>query len=147
MDLTLNKYVYITENNVNDFVGHNFKTDVGIVTLVSYTITEEYMRVYSPVTYGTLCYYVNGLLTMPGNTEIFTNIFDIDENTLTYITAEDVSIYGLYTYEEFNVLIEIPEYVFNAFNGQYLKVSIEKGIISLEDIELLLERYLTFMEV
>lgn len=43
-------------------------------------------------------------------------------------------------------LIEITEYIFNAFNGQYLKVAIEKRIVSLRDVELLLDRYIIFME-
>ncbi|MCI7402280.1 MAG: leucine-rich repeat protein, partial [Christensenella sp.] len=121
-DATLNKYVYITEESYLDYIGHYFNKGNTNLQLISANIEEEYIRVYSPVTYGHLCYYVNGMLSMPGNTEIFTNIFDIDANTMRYINIEeDINIYGLYTYEEFNEIIELPEEVFNAFNGQYLK--------------------------
>ena len=49
-------------------------------------------------------------------------------------------------YEEFNSIIPLPLVVFNAFNGQYLKVAIGKGITTLEEIQLLLDRYSVFFE-
>ena len=60
--------------------------------------------------------------------------------------AQDISTYGLYTYEEFSSIIPIPELVFNAFNGQYLKVAIGKGITTLQEIQNLLNRYMSFFE-
>ena len=145
-DMTLNRYVYIKENNYLDYIGHYFNKGDNEVQLVQAYIQQEFIRVYSPVTYGHLCYYVNGMLSMPGNTESFANIFDIDNNTLTYINIEqDIAEYGLYTYEEFNSIIELPEYVFNAFNGQYLKIAIGKGITTLEEIQILLDRYLVYL--
>jgi len=60
--------------------------------------------------------------------------------------AQDISTYGLYTYEEFSNIIPIPELVFNAFNGQYLKVAIGKGITALNEIADLLDRYSVFFE-
>ena len=104
---------------------------------------------YSPVTYGHLCYYVNGMLSMPGNTESFINIFEVDPNTMAYdedSMLQDIATYGLYTYEEFSNIIPLPEIVFDAFNGQYLKVAIGKGITTLEEIQNLLNRYLSFFE-
>ena len=58
--------------------------------------------------------------------------------------AADVLLYGLYTYEEFSALVSVPEEIFDAFNGQYLKVSIGKGLITLADILALAERYASF---
>ena len=60
------------------------------------------------------------------------------------LDISDREQYGLYTYEEFNAIIPLPELVFNAFNGQYLKVSIGKGLITLEEIAALLVRYSQF---
>ena len=60
--------------------------------------------------------------------------------------AQDISTYGLYTYEEFSNIIPIPELVFNAFNGQCLKIAIGKGITTLDEIQALLERYSVFFE-
>ena len=38
----------------------------------------------------------------------------------------------------------MPEEVFNAFNGQYLKIAIGKGITTLEEIGILLDRYMEY---
>ncbi len=84
---------------------------------------------------------------MPGATEGFVNIFDVDALTMAYdpvAFAADVLLYGLYTYEEFSALVPIPETIFDAFNGQYLKVSIGKCLITLADILALAERYASF---
>ena len=119
------------------------------VQLVDVTIEEQITTAYSPVTYGHLCYYVNGMLSMPGNTESFINIFEVDPTTMSYdedAMAQDIATYGLYTYEEFNNIIPIPQLVFDAFNGQYLKVAIGKGITTLQEIQALLNRYSEFFE-
>ena len=87
------------------------------------------------------------MLSMPGATEGFINIFDVDTTLMRYDTAQmaaDIQTYGLYTYEEFNAVIPLPELVFDAFCGQYLKVSIGKGLITLQEIAALLERYSGF---
>ena len=68
---------------------------------------------------------------------------------MQYDTAQmeaDIQTYGLYTYEEFNAVIPLPELVFDAFCGQYLKVSVGKGLITLQEIAALLERYSVFFE-
>ncbi len=38
----------------------------------------------------------------------------------------------------------VPEYVFNAFNGQYLKVAIGKGLITIGQINELFVKYADF---
>ena len=84
---------------------------------------------------------------MPGATEGLINIFEVDANTMSYDATAflaDITEYGLFTYEEFAALIPIPEEVFDAFNGQYLKVAIGKGLITLNEIALLVQRYATF---
>ena len=58
---------------------------------------------------------------------------------------EDIATYGLYTYEEFTQEVaEIPEEIFLAFNGQYLKVAMGKGLITEEEILSLIARYAEF---
>ena len=151
-DITLNKYVFL-RSDASQYIGHYFTkhnqmlTGMVTVQLTNVSITQQITTAYSPVTYGHLCYYVNGMLSMPGNTESFINIFDVDPETLTYdedAMAQDIATYGLYTYAEFNSIIPLPEVVFNAFNGQYLKVAIGKGITTLDEIEALLDRYSVF---
>ncbi len=151
-DTTLNKYVFL-RNDASQYIGHYFKKQsydlndnmiLSDVQLLDVTITQQVTTAYSPVTYGHLCYYVNGMLSMPGNTESFINIFDVDSATMSYdqiSMAQDISIYGLYTYEEFNNIVPIPEFIFDAFNGQYLKIAIGKGIATIEEIQALLDRY------
>ncbi len=157
-DMTLNKYVFL-RNDAAQYVGHVFNKQTvdengenvwTAVTLTDVTVYTETTTAWSPVTYGHLCYYVNGMLSMPGATEGFINIFEVDPTTMKYDEAqmaEDIAEYGLYTYEEFNEIIPLPEVIFNAFNGQYLKVSIGKGLITLDEIRALIERYSAFFAI
>ena len=46
------------------------------VQLINVEVKKEITTAYSPVTYGHLCYYVNGMLSMPGATEGLINIFE-----------------------------------------------------------------------
>ena len=156
-DTTLNKYVFL-RSDASQYIGHYFTKQIldgnnnmiqTTVQLVDVSIEEQITTAYSPVTYGHLCYYVNGMLSMPGNTESFINIFDVNPTTMAYdetAMAQDIATYGLYTYEEFSNIIPIPQLVFDAFNGQYLKVAIGKGITTLEEIQALLDRYSVFFE-
>ena len=87
---------------------------------------------------------------MLGATTGFINIFDVDATTMTIdqvTTQADIEEYGIFTYEEFAELIPVPELVFDAFNGKYLKVSIGKGLITIEEIGELFERYASFFDV
>ena len=69
-----------------------------------------------------------------------------ESDVTAYAEDEEKKVIDIDTYEEFNAIISLPEYVFDAFNGQYLKVSIGKGLITLDEIEALLERYAAFFE-
>ncbi len=155
-DYDLNKYVYLRKDAAK-YIGHWFnKLSIdgsdGYVSvriqLINVVVQEEQTSAWSPVTYGHLCYYVNGMLSMPGGISGLINIFDVDAQTLQYDTTamqNDIAIYGLYTYEEFAEIVPITEEIFNAFNGQYLKVSIEKGLITIERVQELVERYSKFL--
>ena len=58
----------------------------------------------------------------------------------------DIATYGLFTYEEFAEMYPIPEEMFNAVNGQYLKISIGKEIIDYETLGNLIENYSHVLE-
>ncbi len=152
----LNKYVFIRDN-ASQYIGDWFKKQTidsngniiwTEVQLVDVNIYHEQTTVWSPVTYGHLCYYVNGMLSMPGGTTGLINIFDVEAETMT-IDMEaynaDIAEYGLFTYEEFAEIFPVSEMVFEAFNGQYLKVAIGKGILTYEMIGELLETYSEFL--
>ena len=59
----------------------------------------------------------------------------------TVAMERDIDQYGLYTYEEFTQTFQVPYEVFNAFNAQYFKVAIGKGLITEERITNLIKRY------
>lgn len=154
-DYDLNKYVYL-DKDASQYIGHWFNkqtTDIegnscnSKVQLVSVEIKEEYTTAYSPVTYSHLCYYVNGMLSMPGGINGLFNIFDVDPKTMTInkqAMEKDLETYGVYTYKEFSAQFPVTEEVFEAFNGQYLKVAIGKGMIDMETIHTLIVRYAKF---
>ena len=149
-DVELNKYVYLDENAA-EYIGHCFLKYDGNgmteVTLTDVEIITEVTTAWSPVTYGHLCYFVDGMLSMPGGIDGLFNIFEVDSETLTYNTEAmnaDIEEYGLFTYEEFYEMYPVSEEVFDAFNGEYLKVAIGKGLITYERIGELIERYAEF---
>lgn len=154
-DFNLNKYVFLRAD-ASQYIGHWFNkqtTDDNNnliwteAQLISVNIVEKTTSSWSPVTYGHLCYYVNGMLSMPGATEGLINIFDVDPETLSYdeeAMEEDIETYGLFTYAEFSELFPVSQTIFNAFNAQYLKVAIGKGLITLEEIGNLIELYSEF---
>lgn len=155
-DYNLNKYVYL-DQDAAQYIGHWFNklsTDASgnrvsaTVQLVNVVIQNEYITAWSPVTYSHLCYYVNEMLSMPGGIEGMFNIFEVDAESMKYDEAQmqaDIAQYGLFTYEEFAELFPISEAVFEAFNGQYLKIAMGKGLIDAEELQNLIERYAEFL--
>ncbi|MFA5449554.1 MAG: hypothetical protein WC292_03855 [Clostridia bacterium] len=153
---TLNRYVYVRSGESSQCIGDWFNKQTTDeygnmvwenVQLVDVQIYTEYTTAWSPVTYEHLNLYVNGMLSVPGATTGLVNIFDVDAATMQYDQSEmlaDIAMYGLFTYEEFIEIAPIPQTVFDAFNGQYLKVSIGKGLTTIEELLALIERYSIF---
>ncbi len=146
-DYDLNRYVYLDENAAA-YIGHTFAKQDGDglskVKLVDVTVKQEYSSAYSPVTAGHLCYFVNGMLSMPGGVGGLFNIFDVDPDTMTYDFASiemDVETYGLFTYEELNAIVPLSREMFESAGGKYLKISIGKGNMTLEELVAMIERY------
>ncbi|MCI9031995.1 MAG: alpha/beta fold hydrolase [Clostridia bacterium] len=154
-DVDLNRYVYL-DKNASQYIGHRFNKRAENadgtygwteVQLIGVDISEEVTTVYSPVTYGHLCYYVNDMLSIPGGVAGLFDIFEVDDETMAIDEesfAEDIATYGTFTHEEFYEFYPISEEVFEAFNGKYLKVAIGKGLITYERICELIERYAEF---
>ncbi len=155
-DYDLNEYIYL-DDDAAQYIGHWFNkqgTDGNgnfmsqRVQLTGVTVRNEYTASYSPVTYGHLCYYVNGMLSMPGGIEGMFNIFEVDAETMRYDEEKmqaEIEKYGLFTYEEFAELVPVTQEVFEAFNGEYLKVAIGKGLIDCETLNRLAERYAEYL--
>lgn len=75
------------------------------------------------------------------------NIFDVNSDTMKIdeVAYEaDIAEYGLFTYEDFEAIYHVPEVIFEAFGGQYLKVSIGKGLITIDELNYLIDRYAGF---
>ncbi len=151
-DYDLNKYVYLDENAA-DYIGHTFAKQNGEtlekVQLVDVVIETEETEAWSPVTAGHLCYFVNGMLSMPGGVGGLFNIFDVDPETMSYdydAMQKDIETYGLYTYEELNAICPLSEKMFNEAGGAYLKISIGKGNLTEEELIYMIERYSNFFE-
>ena len=149
-DLTLNKYVYITESNYLDYVGHQFyaidydditNINSNVVTLTKAYITNEKVRLYSPVTIYHLNYFTEDILSMPGNTEGFVNIFEYGDN-LQYDQDQiqaDIEEYGLLGYEAFEDLV--PYEIYLAFPAKYFNIAIGKGLLTWDEVYALIDRY------
>ena len=151
-DYDLNKYVYLDEHAA-DYIGHTFAKQNGDslekVTLVDVVIETEVTTAWSPVTVGHLCYFVNGMLSMPGGVGGLFNIFEVDPDTMTYDFEQiqkDIETYGLYTYEELNALCPLSEDMFNAAGGAYLKISIGKGNLTEAELIEMITRYSKFFD-
>ena len=150
-DITLNKYVYVDENNYASFIGHEFAVLAGdsyeTVTLTNAYLVNEYTSCYSLVTVYHLNYFVDGLFSMPGGIEGLFNMFAFGEG-LVYDQESmlaDIQTYGLYSYEDFAPYL--PYEVYAAFPADYLKVSVGKGMITFEEILGYIEKYLVKNDV
>ena len=148
-DMNLGKYVYIDEHNAEDYIGHSFvkqadteNNEWKMVTLDNVVFEKRLTKAYSPVTYKHLCYYTDGMLSMPGGIEGLFNIFEVDINTMSYDAEKktaDIEKYGLFAYEDFVGVVS--DGAFEAFNGEYFKVAIGKGILTWDEVEYLAKRY------
>ena len=152
-DYDLNKYVYL-DSNAADYIGHTFAKQNGDtlekVQLVDVVIETEITEAWSPVTVGHLCYFVNGMLSMPGGVGGLFNIFEIDPETMTYdaeAMQRDIETYGLFTYEEMYEICPLTEDMFIAAGGAYLKVSMGKGNLTEEDLIYMITRYSIYLNL
>lgn len=147
-DIDLKKYVYINEENVIEFIGHAFASTNDIenmttTTLVGYEIVEEVTSIYSPITYSYLNCFVDGILTITNFSDGLINMFEFGDDMCYDLEKmqADIEKYGLYTYEDFAEYATLEQ--FNAFNGKYLKVSVEKGLITYDELINLLKTFLS----
>ena len=148
-DYDLNKFVYITPDNVKDYINHKFvkynaNGGYDLVTLVDGYSTEEYCGSYSVSSAETSNAFASGLLTV-APPEDFYNWIEMD-GKLHYDVEQfqkDVETYGLYTYEDFADYVTYEQ--FEAWNGAYLKIAVEKGYFSFDYILELIEMYKSWM--
>jgi len=149
-DYDLNKYVYL-DRNAAEYIGHSFAKQSGSeltkVQLVDVVLETRVTTAWSPVTADHLCYFVDGMLSMPGGVGGLFNIFEVDPETMTYdleAMEKDIETYGLFTYEELSQYAELSEEMFYSAGGPYLKVSIGKGNLTMNELIAMINRYSKF---
>ena len=149
-DVELNKYIYITENNYQNYIGHKFlsvsKSGINVVTLLNVFERVEHVGVCSPGTARHFNIVTEDILSIAGGIEGLFNIFELDDH-LKYDEDKmeaDIDKYGLVSYEEYNGMISKEAY--DAFGAAYRKVAIGKGLIDKERIQYLINRYAKFVK-
>jgi len=144
-DVTLNKYIFVDESNMLDYIGHQFYYSYyngtefvsEIVTLTNAYTTEETVRVFSPVTVWHMNYFANGILNYvpaPYGITGHINYFELNDD-MTYNEEKmqaDIEKYGLYTYDDFAECLTIEQ--FNALPFKYFKVAVGKGMLTWEEL-------------
>ena len=148
-DLTTGGYVMINAENVSEYVGHTFAGmagadggTLGALKLVGYEFGEAGSEAYSVVTAKDLNHFANGMLVFTDGIDGLYNIFEYGEG-MKYdeeAMAADIERYGLYTYEDWSDYLTYEQFL--AYNVQYLKVSVGKGLITEEGIIALIDRFL-----
>ena len=150
-DLTLNKYVYINETNYNQYIGHKFYSaqwDGNIygkkeITLEAAFIATEYTTIFSPVTEYTLNIFTEEVLSITTEIGDVANVFSFDEN-MKYNENEmndAIEKFGLTSYEDLKDIVSFELY--EKLPLKYYKIYIEKGLITKEKIQEVIEKYLT----
>jgi hypothetical protein len=151
----LNRYVFMDKDTADGYIGHWFmKQDTDghgnpvweRVQLIAVTVAEEVNAAWSPLTFGHLCFFANGILNITGEIEGLVNIFEVDGENMRFdqeAFARDIETYGLLTYGDLADLI--PEIIFDGFNGIYLAVSLGKGLIDWDAILRLIDMYSEFL--
>lgn len=155
-DVDLNKYVVITFNNVNDYIGHKFlcvdfangETTTKTATLIAYETYSKKTECFAVISTKHINSLANGLLTIPDNNDhehpkmlgFNANLFEYGVD-YTYNKEEmesDIAKYGLIDYDEWCKLA--PDNInlsglFFGISGEYLKIALAKGLMTLEDLQ------------
>lgn len=146
-DATLNKYVAIDSTNYSEYIGHKFlktndNNNLVEIEFISATINVELTRTFEVVTDKHLINFTNDILSTSAFLDPLLNVFDINPETYAYNIDQmmkDIEEYGLYTYDDFEGLID--EKAFELYNAAYLKVAVGKGYITWDDIIELINIY------
>lgn len=139
-DKTLNQYVYLHENDSNNYIGHEFVfIENGKITtskLIKTSVSKMLTKLAAPATANHLNLIVDDMLSMEGGLTGLFNIFEYNPDTLAFDyekMQQDIDKYGLLGYEYFEKYF--PEEIYNLLPCKYLGVSIGKGLITWDVFE------------
>ena len=149
-DYTLNKYVYPTADNYKDYIGHKFvrfkeNGKYKKIKLVDAFVTNEYTTAYSITSAQNSNAIAENMLTV-APPDKFYNWIDMGRK-MRYDKKQfdaDFEKYGTYDYSVFEDYVSYE--IYQAFNGPYLKVAVEKGKFTFDDIINLIELYGSYMQ-
>ncbi len=138
-DTTLCKYVTLSTDNVDEYIGHKFGILENNKLIESELISIEreirYTKAYEITAYKTLACFTNNVLSSTPFVDYHLNAFDIDRETFAYDEIQmekDIETYGLLAYEDVKDLISEED--FYGYNVQYYGVSVGKGYITMEEV-------------
>lgn len=139
-DSDLNKYVFISADNANDYIGHHFyNVDQECqIELKSFELLTSKVDAYAIVTSKHLNHMAEGMLSIcDGSIKLFANIFEFDSNMMINETkkAQDIERYGLTEKEVFRKYNGYEEADYEDYNLQYTNILIGKGLVTWKEIE------------
>jgi len=146
-DSTLGKYVLVTPDNADEFIGHRFSYamfdgetgNTSEIELKSAVITTEYVERYDIATANQFNHIANGVLACSDTIVELCNVFEFngDGTWNSEKMNADIEKYGLFTYEEWSEYVTYEE--FTVFNGGYFKIAIAKGLMTEAELYALIE--------
>lgn len=153
-DVEQNEYVLLTYDNAKDFIGHKFLC-AGVengemftreATLTGYEIYEEINECFSVISTKHINCIVNDFITLPDNNHTPPKLLGFNSNLFGYTPEHtfnkeqmesDIEKFGLVTYEEWCELApnntDLSD-LFFGIGGEYLKIALGKGAMTLEDL-------------
>jgi len=137
------KYVKLSINNIEDYIGKYFYNAVSSswVKLVNYTYSNNLYNSYSIMAKSYINVIADEMATVSADSQFMLNVFDLDEDLSINQTKklEDISTYGLATYDDFKNVCLLngitPSLdVFNKFNIKYAYIVMGKGVATLSEL-------------
>ncbi len=140
-DLDLNKYVYLSIDNYQKYIGHRFVyIDSNLNRTEAKLVAGQAKRMYtgfvSPVTAKHLNLVIDNMLGLSSSLDGLFNIFEYNPDTLAFDKDKmqrDIDTYGLLDYEYFKDYF--PKEIYDLLPCKYLGVSIGKGLITWDIIK------------
>ncbi len=143
-DYDSNKYVYLTVDNMEEYIGHTFvkmqEDGYELVTLEKAGKTTEVIGAYSLTSADNLNAIAENMLTVAPPDDFY-NWMPMGDKLRYDADAlqKDIQTYGLYTYDDFCDYVTYEQFM--KLNGAYLKIPVEKGIFDWDYILELIELY------
>jgi len=130
------KYVAISEDNAEEFVGKHFynSTSQRYEELLDVTINNDSVRYYSLYTNTNQNCIANSMLTLPDDVDYMANFYEFNEDLTVdmEVLANDIATYGLYEYTSDCVC---SYEMFMKQRVYYLNIIMGKGLITLEEVQ------------